>query len=114
MAFDPSSITKFSLGNEDYPFGEVTLVDESTWQVNDAVLDDDGYWTGEYEVTQFTGNLREVLESLEYEIWIESEFSWEEFCEFMKPIWAGKKVFSGRFNLYIWEEHGEYVEYLGD
>ena len=106
MAFDPSSITKFSLGSEDYPNGQVYHLDESTWQIEDAILDHDGYWTGEYEVTQFTGSLREVLESLDRLIWIESEFSWEEFCEFMKPIWADKKVFDGRFNLHIWENFG--------
>ena len=114
MAFDPSSITKFSLGNEDYPFGEVTLVDKATWQISDAIIDDDGYWTGEYKVTQVKGTLREVLETLEDEIWIESESSWEEFCDYMKPIWADKKVFGGRFNLYFWENFGEYVENLGD
>ena len=114
MTFDPSSITKFSIGSEDYPSGQVYLLNESTWQVEDAVLDDDGYWTGEYEVTQVAGNLNEVLEALDYQIWIESDFSWEDFCEFMKPIWANKKVSDGRFNSYIWEKYGDYVEYLGD
>jgi hypothetical protein len=114
MAFDPSSITKFSLGSEDYHYGQVYLLDESTWQVALAILDDDGDWPGEYEVTQFSGSLREVLESLDHPIWIESDFTWEEFCEFMKPIWADKKVFDGRFNFYIWEDFGEYVEYPGN
>jgi len=104
MAFDPTSITTFSLGSEDYPYGQVYLLDESTWQVEDAILDDDGNWPGEYEVTQLNGNLREVLELLDRQFWIESDSTWEEFCEFMKPIWAGKKAFAGRFNLYIWEK----------
>ena len=114
MEFDPTSITKFSLGSEDYPFGEVHLVDESTWEVKDCILDDDGYWTGDYEVTLVAGSLREVLESLEHQFWIESQFSWEEFREFMTPTWANKKAFAGRFNLFLWERYGEFVEYLGD
>ena len=112
MAFDPTSITTFSLGSEDYPYGQVYLLDESTWQVEDAILDDDGNWPGEYEVTQLNGNLREVLELLDRQFWIESDSTWEEFCEFMKPIWARKKAFDGRFNFYIWEDFGEYVEHL--
>ena len=114
MAFDSNSITKFFLGSEDYPYGQVYLIEDSTWIVEDAILDDDGNWPGEYKGTRVKGTLREILESLDREIWIESEFSWEEFCEFMRPIWAGKKLFEGRFNLYIWENFGDYVKYLGD
>ena len=70
MAFDPRSIIEFSIGSECYPSGQVYLLNESTWPVEDAVLDDDGQWTGEYDFPQVVGNLREVLEILDYQIWM--------------------------------------------
>jgi len=115
MAFDPKSVTFFKLGSEDYPMGEVSQIDDKSWQLSEVVLDDDGYWPGDYEISQLTGDLREVIQALsDQDIWIDSEATWEDFKVFMKPIWAQKKSFSGRFNLNIWEQYGQYVEYLGD
>lgn len=110
MPFNPDSVTKIFLGNEDYPYGAAIQLDGSMWEINDAILDDDGYFTGSYEESGFEGNLRELLEYLDRELWIESEGTWEEFSEFMKPIWLLKKMFNGRFNGTTWENYGNSVD----
>ena len=113
MAFDSTQIKNFYLGNEDYHYGNVRNLSESIWQIEDAILDDDGNWAGEYEVYQISGDLAKVLEALDREIWIESDQAWDDFVEFMKPIWAKKKMFNGRFDSTTWENFGSSVESFG-